>query len=149
MPVAKICNSMNLMISPPLILLHLWDRYGLYSTRTSKPFALGFYVRYGPQCEGFALPIPTCWYQKTLETEGDPLSTQHDPKREQVEYGRVGSPRVGARIGHVDFMLFVSISVSGRIWAIMCNHNHRLRCILTHACCSCQMIPHITDTAHS
>ena len=53
-------------------------------------------------------------------------STQREPNRSRWNIGRVGSSRVGARISHVHFMLFVSISFelatqpdtnSGGIWA--------------------------------
>ena len=36
--------------------------------------------------------------------------TQHYPNASRWNIGRVGSPRVGARVGHVHFMFFVLIS---------------------------------------
>ena len=48
----------------------------------AKPLALGPRVGLDPQRDDFVLGIPACWYLKS----------------------------VGARVGHVDFMLFVSIS---------------------------------------
>ena len=33
----------------------------------AKPFALGTGVGLDTQCHNFVLPIPTCWYLKTLE----------------------------------------------------------------------------------
>ena len=67
------------------------------------------------------LGIPTCWYLKTradpqftqrdpLYTQRDHLSTCCDPNATRRNIGRVGSSRIGACVGHVDFMLFVSIS---------------------------------------
>ena len=97
----------------------------LYSDRSSlKPI---FHQNVNPlelklggitQSETSLLAIPTCWCPRSLadptwtpsKPNANPLWTQSNPTCEQVEYGCIWSPHVGARIGHVEFMLFVSIS---------------------------------------
>ena len=77
----------------------------------AKPLALGPRLGLDPKHNEFALRIPSCWYLKSLVDPTQP--PQHEPIMPNVSWwniGCVGSPRVGARIGHVDFMLFVSIS---------------------------------------
>ena len=54
-----------------------------------------------------ALGIPRCWYRKMLKFA---LSPTRNPNASQWNIARVGSPGIGARVGHVHFMLFVSIS---------------------------------------
>ena len=83
----------------------------------AKPFALGPHVGFDPQCHNFALGIPTCWYKKTLKFVLPPtlmlkfaLPPTSTPNASRWNIGSVGSPIGGAGIGHVDFMLFVSIS---------------------------------------
>ena len=58
--------------------------------------------------------IPTCWYPKSLV---DPTGSQckhiipnATPNASRWNIGCIGSPRVGAHVGHVHFKLFVSIS---------------------------------------
>ena len=67
----------------------------------AKPLVLGLHVWSGPQHKQFGLPIPTCWYLKSLV----------NPKRRTMD-PKLGSPRVGARVGHVHFMLFMSIEIT-------------------------------------
>ena len=69
--------------------------------------------------------ILTCWYLKTLEFA---LPTMPDLKfalpPTQWNIGCVGSPDVGARVGHVHFMLFMSNSIvldSQRKCGFQCN----------------------------
>ena len=45
-----------------------------------------------------------------MYTQCNHLSTQRDPNASRLNIGCVGSPCVGAHIGHVHFMMFVSIS---------------------------------------
>ena len=92
----------------------------------AKLLILGTCVGLDPQQQYFALPIPTCWYLKSLadptrattdptRVPTDPLQALTDPtqaKRKQVEYRSRWSPRVGARVGHVHYMLFVSIETT-------------------------------------
>ena len=86
----------------------------------ANPFVLGPCIGLSPQSETFALPIPTCWYMKSLV---DPTRVSIYPtqvimnptlviitQRELVEYRWRWFPHVKARVDHVDFMLFVSIS---------------------------------------
>ena len=80
--------------------------------QTLKPFALGPRVGLDPQRHNFAVGIPTCWYLKTLKFALPPTPT---PNASQWNIGcvgspGVGSPGVGAHVGHVHFMLSVSIS---------------------------------------
>ena len=83
--------------------------YSLYSTHLRSGIALGT----APKARG-----SSCWYPKSLtdptatpqSTQHGPLSARRDPQCEQVEYGRIGSLYTGAHVGHVAFMLFVSIS---------------------------------------
>ena len=81
----------------------------------AKPFALGRHVSV-PQLDHFALDIPTCWYPKSL---ADPTQVPMNPTRVTPNakpnsswwnIACVGSPSVGARVGHVHFVLFMSIS---------------------------------------
>ena len=56
-----------------------------------------------------------CRYQsvgicKASRTQRECQSTQRNTNTSRWNIGRVWSPRIGACIGHVDFMLFVSIS---------------------------------------
>ena len=50
--------------------------------QNANSFTFGSRVGHGPQCEHFALPIPTCWYPKGLT---DPMRTQTDPTRTPTE----------------------------------------------------------------
>ena len=82
-----------------------------------NPFALGLRVGYGPQYEQFTLPIPTCWYHKslvdstqTLMDISEPMWTQRELQCEPVEYGSRWVCESWVCVGHVDFMSFLSIS---------------------------------------
>ena len=70
-----------------------------------------FRVGYSPQRDGFALPIRTCWYLKNL---ADPKSkaplTQREPQRETMEYIWRWVREDWIRVGHVHFILFMSIT---------------------------------------
>ena len=62
----------------------------------------------------FTLGIPKCWYLKTLKFALPPmrmlkvtLLATRNPNAGQWNIGCVGSPGVGAGVGHVHFMLFV------------------------------------------
>ena len=83
----------------------------------AKLLALGPRVGLEPQHDNFALPIPTCWYPKCQRKA---LGIQCEP----VEYTSRWAISCWLRVGHVDFMLFVSYlfaldsqPVSSRIWA--------------------------------
>ena len=76
--------------------------------QNANPFALRFRIGYGPECEGFALLIPTCWYP-ALRTQQEYQSTQRETQRKLVKYNLCWAISHWHRIGHVDFMLFVSI----------------------------------------
>ena len=105
-----------------------------------ESLSVGPRVGQDPQREHFAFGIPTGWYMKSLAdptpTPADPTQTPTNPtptladptraQRKQVEYRLVGSPRIGTRVGHVHFMLFVS--VSGGILALgsRCGKNNPL-----------------------
>ena len=71
----------------------------------AKPCALG--PRIDPHCHNFALGIPTFCYLKMLKFALPPRPT---PNASRWNIGGVGSPTRGAGVGHVDFMLYVSIS---------------------------------------
>ena len=96
----------------------------------AKPLALGLRVGLDPQRDNFKLGIPTCWYLKSLADPTRPPnanqqcpmpsnSALQEPKMPNASsnvsrwnIGRVGFPVVRARIGLVDFMLFVSLSLA-------------------------------------
>ena len=96
----------------------------------AKPFTLGPRVGLDTQRHNFVLPIPTCWYLKTLKFKFHPnpndrisATPNANPQREQVEYRWRG-----AGIGHVHFMFFcvdficvgqpvLQYTVSNGIWA--------------------------------
>ena len=97
----------------------------------AKSLALGLLIGYGPQCERFALPIPTCLYLKSLadpmRSPTDPTRSPTDPtrsltdptpaQREPVEYN---SRWVGLALAMYMYIscFFVSISpFFGGIWA--------------------------------
>ena len=70
-----------------------------------------------PPTRNFALGIPTCWYLETLKFALPPmrmlkfvLPPTLNPNAGRWNIGWVGSPGVAAHVGHVHFMLFVSIS---------------------------------------
>ena len=91
---------------------------------------------YTPKLTIFALPIPTCWYLKTQtdptrkpprtkheaplvqrkppwtqrKPNASPTQAQRKPNASRWNIGCVGSPYDGACVGHVYYMLFVSIS---------------------------------------
>ena len=60
-----------------------------------KTLALGCRVGQYPQCESFALGIPTCWYLKMLKFVLPPMRTLKFgcPHREQVEYSLCWVPK--------------------------------------------------------
>ena len=77
-------------------------------------FTLGRRVGLDPRHEHCVLPRPTKWFSKTFadstRTLANPTQTLKGPRRgptRVVEYGLVGSPCVGIRVGHVNFILFV------------------------------------------
>ena len=74
-----------------------------------KPLGLELQVGYGPQCERFVSPIPTRWYLKGLK---NPTPTPADPMQAQSEPLEYRYSRVGACVGHIDFMLLVLISLA-------------------------------------
>ena len=79
----------------------------------AKPLALGRRVGLDPQRDLFALETPTCWYPKAnakhyrpTQTLKDPTRIPHGPNASQWNIVHVGSPCIGACVGHVHFMLF-------------------------------------------
>ena len=86
----------------------------------SKPFALGTGVGLDPQRHNFCVTytlIPTCWYLRTLKFALPPtqilkcaLPQTRNPNASQWNIGCVGFQAQHYCIGHVHFMLFVSIS---------------------------------------
>ena len=87
-------------------------KLSLYSTAMQNFSRWGFALDI-PPTRNFALGIPTCWYLETLKFALSPNANAKicvTPNASQWNIGCVGSPGVGACIGHVHFMLFVSIS---------------------------------------
>ena len=88
-----------------------------YIPSQCEPLHVGVSRWSRPPSDDFTLPITTCWY---LKKKADPTQTpiypmrppiyQRDPQREPVEYGSRWVCESWVYIGHVDFMLFVSIS---------------------------------------
>ena len=83
----------------------------------AKPFALGPGIDLEPQRHNFALPIPTCWYLKTLKIAFPPtpnlkfaLPTTPTPNASQWNIGYVESPMQNLRVGNVHFFFWVLIS---------------------------------------
>ena len=66
-----------------------------YFFRTRVGAHIGYYL----QCKHFVLSIPTCWYPKNLNVYPNPNANPWNIV--WVGY---------TRVGHVDFMLFVSFS---------------------------------------
>ena len=65
----------------------------------------------------FALPIPTCWFPKTLadptranNAQQESIMPNVSPKSEPMEYSSRWVPESWVCFMHVHFMLFVSIS---------------------------------------
>ena len=84
----------------------------------------------------FALGIPTCWYLKIIQFALPPRQT---PNASQWYIGGGGFSGSGARVGHVHFMLFVSISfalgtqrkrVFSVIWAFDYSADFQMVCIV-------------------
>ena len=80
-------------------------------------YYLGCCVGQYSQRESFALGIPTCWNLKMLKFALPPmpnlkfaLPPMRTPNASQWNIGCVGTPGVGTHVGHVHFILFVSIS---------------------------------------
>ena len=110
-----------------LIQMHCSRFYSLYSTATRNPSRWGFALGNTPnasllhcqyQHDGIVSKNPPgpnenpTWTQcEAPLTQCEPPQTQHEPNMSRWNIGRVGSPWVEARIGHVDLMLFVPISV--------------------------------------
>ena len=83
----------------------------------AKPFALDPGVGLDPQRHNFALEIPTCWYLKTRKFAFSPtpnlkvvLPPTRNPNASQWNKGCIGFKTQFLCVGHVHFMLFVSIS---------------------------------------
>ena len=83
----------------------------------AKPFALGPGIGLDPQHHNFALPIPTCWYLKTLKFALPPtqiitfaLPPMQTPNASKWNIVCVQFPGIGSHVGHVHFILFASIS---------------------------------------
>ena len=94
-----------------------WKRLKPIFHGNVKPFALGPGVGLDHRHHNFALGIPTCWYLKTLKFALPPpsnlkfaLPPNATPNTSRWNIGCVGSPAVGAGIGHVHFIFFVLIS---------------------------------------
>ena len=84
----------------------------------ARPLALGPCVGLNPQRNDFVLPIPTCWYLKTLKfaLPSTPilkfvLPPMQNPSVSQWNIGCIGSPKQNLRVGHVHFFFFQSIYV--------------------------------------
>ena len=87
----------------------------------AKPFALGPGVGLDTQCHNFLLPIPTCWYLKTLKNVFPPtpnlkfsLPPTRTPKTSQWNIGCIWSPTQNVRVGNVHFIFWVLISFGGQ-----------------------------------
>ena len=83
----------------------------------AKPLASEPCVGLHPQRNDFKLPIPTCWYLKTLkfvlpQTQilKFALAQRKNPNTSQWNIGCVGYQTQNFRVGHVHFMFFVLIS---------------------------------------
>ena len=86
----------------------------------AKHLASGVGVGQCPRRQNFALEIPTCWYILVLPDtkicvtpDAKPkicVTPTPTPEHSQWNIGGVGSPTQNFRIGHVHFMLFMSIS---------------------------------------
>ena len=83
----------------------------------AEPSTLGIRIGHYPQCNNFALGIPAGWYLKTLKFALPPTPNQEfalppkpNPDVSLWNICCVGSPSIGAHVGHVHFMLVVSIS---------------------------------------
>ena len=79
--------------------------------------ASGVSVGQCPQRQIFVLEIPTCWYILVLPPTPIPdanpkicITPTPTPDASQWNIGGVGPSGVGACVGHVHFMLFMSIS---------------------------------------
>ena len=59
-PILTVCNKTE-YLSPKVI-----DSFKLIFHCNAKPLMLGSRIGLYPQCDNFALPIPTCWYPETL-----------------------------------------------------------------------------------
>ena len=68
----------------------------------AKPLALGPRVGLDPQCDDFALSVPTCWYLKTLKFALPPTLNAN---ASQWNIGCVGSLTQSFCVAH--FMLFI------------------------------------------
>ena len=71
-----------------------------------------------PPMQRFCVGIPTCWYLKMLKSALPPTETlkfasppKQTPNANWWNIGHVGSPMQNSHVGHVDFMLFVSLSL--------------------------------------
>ena len=73
----------------------------------AKPFTLGPRVGLDPQRHNFVLPIPRCWYLKTLKFALPPMPT---PNGNRCNIGCVGSPLQNSCACHVHFYFCVLIS---------------------------------------
>ena len=69
-----------------------------------------------PPTQNFALGIPTCWFLKMVKFVLSPMQTLKfalpptwNHNASQWSIGCIGFPGAGAHVGHVHFMLFVSI----------------------------------------
>ena len=111
---------------------------------------LGPRISLDPQRHNFNLGIPTCWYLKMLKFALPPmlmlkfaLPPTPTPYTSRWNIGGIGSQTRGAGIGHVDFILFVSISFalgSQRKPSFKWNMGFRSHCIIStsglHKCFS-------------
>ena len=98
----------------------------------AKPLALGSRVGLDLQCDDFALPYTSMLVSRNPcgpnATPNLPNTTPNPPNKSRWNIGHVGSPRVGSRVGHVDFMFLCPFhlrwvananAVSGGIWAFI------------------------------
>ena len=76
----------------------------------AKYLASGVGVGQCPRRQNVALEIPTCWYILALPSAKFASPPRPTPDASQWNIGGIGSPKQNFRVGHVHFMLFMSIS---------------------------------------
>ena len=84
----------------------------IYSTATQNSGVGGWRWAIAPTPD-FCVGIPTCWYLLALPPTPIPDANPKicvTPEASQWNIGGVGPSGVGAGVGHVHFMLFMSIS---------------------------------------
>ena len=112
----NVCIQFDHLVRVVLVCVALYMRGFVtkaYIPLQHKTPRIGVRVEQYPQRENFALGIPTCWYLKSLTEPTPTLNFALPPTPTSMSrwnIGRVGSLTQGAGVGHVYFILFVSIS---------------------------------------